>query len=399
MSSIWCPLAFINASVKTDSNITTCCHGKPVINTQTGHPITRFTHTVNQAFYSQEFQEIRNNLNNGIRDNNCQRCWQLEDLGVESPRQMELRYADFDHAKEQPATLEILDISLGNQCNLKCRTCNPTDSSFWSKEFYDLDLENKQDYKKYQKSVIMMESADSNFVNSLKEHSLPTAKELHFFGGEPFLMKSTWDILDHAVKINKAQDLILSFNTNGTVWDRRVDIFENFKEIDIALSIDGIGPRFEYMRNPANWTQVLDNIDRICQWRDTHASKISLVLCHTISSYNVWYIPEIMDFARSRGITFWANIVFDPNNFAVHHLPQRTKTRIIDYLSSINCESQHDVVELTKVINHLKTTTDDSKKWQQFLMEIELRDKYRSESFSNTFTEYWDILKQTGATQ
>jgi sulfatase maturation enzyme AslB (radical SAM superfamily) len=396
MSDLWCPLAFINASVKTSGNITTCCHGEPVVDKTTGQPITRFTHTIHQAFYSPEFQEIRDNLNNGIKDKHCQRCWSLEEMKVESPRQTELRYADFDHAKGNPATLEILDISLGNQCNLKCRTCGPTDSSYWSKEYYDIDLKETQPYQDYQKTVIMMETVDSKFVEDLKTNSLPTAKELHFFGGEPLLMKSTWDILNYAVSINKADDLILSFNTNGTVWNEKTSIFNKFKEVDLALSVDGLFKRFEYMRHPASWEQVSENIDSMCRWRDENSKKVDLVLCHTISSYNIWYIQEVLEYAQQRGITFWANIVFDPNNFAIHHIPQSIKTEIITHLSSITVSSQHDKSELDKIINHLQTTEADENKWQDFLSEVMLRDNYRRESFEKTFPEYYELIKSKG---
>jgi sulfatase maturation enzyme AslB (radical SAM superfamily) len=385
MSELWCPLAWLNVSVKTDGVITTCCHGKPIQSTATGNPITKETHTLDQAFYGPEFAAIRQNLSNGIKDANCEKCWQLEQQGIDSPRITEIKFGEYVDRKYSEPKLEILDISLGNQCNLKCRTCHSGDSSYWAREQWEFG-DKSQDFSTYQSKVIKLEKPSDKFIESIKTQSLPNARELHFFGGEPFLMKSTWDLISYAIEKNLHKDLILSFNTNMTLWDSsKINLLDDFHEVDIAMSIDGIGKRFEYMRHPAQWNQVEENIFKAIEWHSKNPKGRNLILCCTVSSYNIFYVKEVLDFANSHDITFWVNPVFEPNNFAVDNIPTTIKEEIYKRLPK--------TIETQKLFTQMTSTESNIKKWQNFLEKIEKHDKYRSESFSDTFPEYWNIIK------
>jgi MoaA/NifB/PqqE/SkfB family radical SAM enzyme len=387
MSDLWCPLAWINASVKTDGTITTCCHGQPVTSQSTGNIITKDTHTLEEAFYSKEFEAIRDNLSKGIKDSNCEKCWSLERQGIDSPRITEIKFGEYQDRKSQSAQLEILDISLGNQCNLKCRTCHAGDSSTWAREQWDLG-DRTTDFKDFQKNIIRLERPRDAFVESIKNSSLATARELHFFGGEPFLMKSTWDIIDHARKQQLQDQLIISFNTNMTIWNEdTISLLDDFQGVDIAMSIDGVGSGFEYMRHPAKWKDVRNNIDKALSWRDRKPQKRNLIICCTISAYNVYYCDEVLDFAEQYGITFWANPVFDPNNFAVDNMPINVKQAVIDRLPNNT--------EINKVVNQMQSTVHNEERWRSFLDKVEKHDKYRSESFSQVFPEYWRLINDT----
>lgn len=387
MNDLWCPLAWINASVKTDGSITTCCHGKPVVAEATGKIITKETHTLDQAFYGPEFSKIRKNLESGIKDTNCEKCWLLEEQGIDSPRVTEIKFGEYLNRKELEPRLEILDISLGNQCNLKCRTCHDGDSSYWAREQWDLGEKNV-DFSKYQSQIIKLEKPSDSFIESIKKQSLPNAKELHFFGGEPFLMKSTWDLISYAKSQELHKNLIVSFNTNMTIWnDSNISLLDDFHEVDIAMSIDGIGSRFEYMRHPAKWTEVEKNILSAIEWRSKKSNSRNLIICCTVSAYNIFYISEVIDFANKHNITFWLNPVFEPNNFAVENIPTAIKEQIYKHLPRST--------ETEKLFRQMQAVESNSEKWHQFLEKIEKHDKYRNESFSNIFPEYWNLITGT----
>ena len=101
-------------------------------------------------------QRIRRQVLNNERPPECEPCFSLEDQGVESlrlrhvkgeipeariklyPRAVESMNSDFT----MPFNIPTMEIKLNNLCNLKCRMCNPTDSTSWNdwqqvEEFYD----------------------------------------------------------------------------------------------------------------------------------------------------------------------------------------------------------------------------------------------------------------------
>ena len=349
-----CPFPFRGVMVKTDGNLTTCCYGKSIPG------LHRNTHTIEQAFNSTEFQSIRDNLSNGIKDSNCQKCWDLENQNVESLRQQELRTEEFDPDIFINPRLEYLFLSLSNQCNLKCRTCSPSDSSFWIKEF---------EQRTGIKQTAYLEPDDSVFFSSFKTDTLPYLKEISFTGGEPLMMKSVHRILE-----TLDPNVSLTFYTNGTFYNP--DMFKKFTDVNIAVSIDGIGTRFEYMRHPAKWSLLVDNLNRM-------KTNLKAITC-TVSAYNVYYIDEVANFADSLGVDFMAHILFDPSSLSVLSLPYAIRLDIAHKLS------QHPNEQIQKIVEYLKTESNDE--WTKFVHEVNQGDKHRNESFKDTFPEFYQVL-------
>lgn len=391
MTSKWCSFPFKGVLTENDGTFTTCCHGKTAIDFKTGLPMTRQTHSIEQVFNSEYFESIRQNLLKGIEDPNCDYCWNLEQQGVESFRQTTNKLLQHEERGDTEPKIEILDLSLGNQCNLKCRTCVPEDSSLWVKESYDTDYTGELTLRDYQKKIIFLEPEDSAFINGIKE-SLKHVRLIKFFGGEPFMMKRTWDIIQEAVSLGRDKHIELYFNTNGTFWEEKnIRLFENFEKVNIALSIDGVGERFEYMRHPAKWSDVEQNIQKIVAWRGNNASR-ELFLTHTVSAYNIWYVHEVVELARKYNLSLYINpCLLEDDTFAVRYIPIEVKSIIDQHLLSFNYTEQ-ELREVSKITDYEPEGSD----WKDWLREVNKRDSYRKESFQKTFPEYYNLLKSKG---
>jgi sulfatase maturation enzyme AslB (radical SAM superfamily) len=253
-----------------------------------------------------------------------------------------------------------LFLSLSNQCNLKCRTCSPVDSSFWIKEYQ---------HRTGIKQLVYLEPDDSKFFSSFKQDTLPHLKEISFVGGEPLMMKSVHRILE-----TLDPDVSLTFYTNGTFYNP--EMFEKFNDVNIAVSIDGVGNRFEYMRHPAKWDLIINNIKLM-------GNNLKAITC-TVSAYNVWYIDEVADFAESLGVDFMAHILFDPSSLSVLSLPYAIRLDIANKLSL------HPSEQIQKIVEYLKTDSPDD--WNGFVQDVNRGDEYRNESFKDTFPEFYQIL-------
>ena len=86
---------------------------------------------------------------------------------------------------------------------------------------------------------------------------------LEFTGGEPFMIEEHFNLLQRIVDKGIASNIEIHYNTNGTHFPEHAEkIWSHFKTVEIAFSIDDVGPRFEYQRANALWYEVNVNIQK-----------------------------------------------------------------------------------------------------------------------------------------
>jgi hypothetical protein len=145
----WCVNAFHGISGNNDGSTKMCCM-------YTGQDYSKVLgiQPLQDHFNKPEFLEVRNDLENGIRHNNCKLCWVEEDSGRTSKRMRDNdKYQKYLFDNSPYNGLSYLELNLGNNCNLACRTCGPTISSGWMKEEYDTNKITMMSYKEYAHSM------------------------------------------------------------------------------------------------------------------------------------------------------------------------------------------------------------------------------------------------------
>jgi sulfatase maturation enzyme AslB (radical SAM superfamily) len=227
-------------------------------------------------FYDNEYlQIVRNSWQQGIWPQACDNCKQAENQGLPSRRQGSNSWYRDNNMYNTDVELVRLDYWTGDLCNLACATCGPEFSSVWKKEL---------NYPTGSKKTVVNE-----FWTSLDTSHL---RYVHFNGGEPLLSKEHVKLL-HALP-NKSR-IHLNYNTNATVLpdSELIDLWSQYKLVQIDFSIDNIGAKFEYQRYPANWNQVVDNL----QWFINHAphncmfavnTTVSMLNYHSLDNLNSW---------------------------------------------------------------------------------------------------------------
>ena len=259
---IHCPLINQNLSAETDGTLKVCCDMLEIRDKSTGLFISRDSHTPNQAFNSLEFNSIRENFNLGIKDPHCKKCWDDESNGVTSRRMFEIE----QDGHKPSVGLKSMTLSLGNTCNIKCRTCGSRDSTTWLKEEYDLKADYSISFKDFRKQNTIKLKNDSKFYRSFIDETLPNLDELGCLGGEPFMLKDFWNLLEIIIEKKLEKKITLTVSTNCTFWpDKKVELLSQFSNLNIACSIDGLGQRFNYMRHPADWAEVSKNLDSMME--------------------------------------------------------------------------------------------------------------------------------------
>ena len=135
---------FTGLASREDGAVKVCCRSHPIGDIQ--------EETLEQIWNNDTMQRIRHQVLNSERPPECAPCFNLEDQGVESLRQRHIKgeipearinlYPNTPLQEVMPFEFPTMEIKLNNLCNLKCRMCNPTDSTSWNdweqvEEFYD----------------------------------------------------------------------------------------------------------------------------------------------------------------------------------------------------------------------------------------------------------------------
>lgn len=358
--------------------------------------------SIQENFNQEDFIKVRNTLNQGIRHPACNWCFQEEDAGRKSKR---LRDNEkyLDHLKKGGKPFEGLakfELNLGNTCNLKCRTCAPHSSSTWMQEYYDVyEVKRFPTYKSFaidMRKYHQWYDDESPFWDDL-ENNLPTIKQFDFYGGEPFMSKKMWKILKVAVERGYSKDMEIHYATNGTQWPKEVEIFKNFKHVHISFSTDGVGPGFEYMRHPAKWDEVQQNMRNAVKFRDSECPQLYLGWCITLSNLNIWALPEMLKEHNEKFREFgpYLNLVHGPKHFNLAHMPEGIKEKVIERLSNIPKEWMDSHMynhHLPGIINYIKLGTPDDQLWEEFKRVTKVHDEYRQEKFSDVYPEYASLI-------
>jgi len=369
-----CILPWIGLETTPLGGVRPCCLYKgelPGINLR--------THTLEEAFNSKAMQELRETFEQGKQPGQCERCWIEEKAGKKSKREYMLE--KFKHVPFEP-NLIFLDLKLGNICNLKCRICGSWSSSKWAQEqiaqFGDKHIAKQwlQEGQWPRRSKGFWDNLDS---------LLPNLKYFEFTGGEPFLIKQHFDLLQRAVDQGHAGEIDIHYNTNGTQFPKQHEVWKHFKHVQIAFSIDNTGKRFEYERDGAKWRTVNRNIKRFIEMKE-QGYPFSLQLCITWNLQNTYYMADILKWAKTSGIDdIHFNLMHDPEEYSLLNLPRSAHAEFMHRLDKaiVMHGDYADQIRSIKTITLKQPVVDPEK----IFAKIRETDSLRGVSFADTHSE------------
>lgn len=396
----WCVNAFHALSGNNNGTTKICC----MIRADT-EKLALGTNTIEENFNQEHIVSVRDALEKGVRHSDCKWCWHEERSGRKSKRlrDNEKYLKVVKETGKEYEGLAKFELNLGNTCNLKCRTCAPHSSSTWMKE--DYEVYSKPLYSSYKQYAEQMKKYsqtyddDSPFWEDL-EKNLPTVKQFDFYGGEPFMSNRMWSTLEKAVELGYAKDIELHYATNGTHWpEDKVQIFNEFKHLNLNFSIDGIGEQFEYMRFPAQWDDAQQKMEKARLFKQKHHD-MHLSWCSTLSAINICHLPTMLDeFYRVYASDFglYLNLVHGPIEFNLSTLHPKVRKYVLSVLETIPSEysqvREHYLPGIINFINSEDNLDETTNSTRKFLEKIKKHDEYRNQSFEKTFGEYYDRIK------
>ena len=255
--------------------------------------------------------QIKQDLLSNVQTAACKKCWDIESSGNKSRRQFENEFLDYkldrdldkiqqDCADSKHQTL-LYQITTGNLCNQACVSCNSKASTKWAQVEKRMNIIPNSQYQ------IDLDAADINYGS---------AKRVGLLGGEPLFDPKTFEILQKLIDHNNTSCFI-SLITNGSIHlnAKQLDLLNQFTDLNICISIDGVGPVFEYMRWPGKWSNLLENI---LQYKSITKN---ISVSYTISSLNAMYYNQTVVWFQQNNLAHNHNIVSYPNWLSLANMP------------------------------------------------------------------------------
>tara|TARA_Y100000592_G_scaffold17516_1_gene26317 strand:+ start:4019 stop:5212 length:1194 start_codon:yes stop_codon:yes gene_type:complete len=335
-------------------------------------------------------KEVNDSLDKGIRHENCQLCWDSEDSGVKSIRQiMNDKYPKaLNGLPEQPS---IINLKPGNTCNFGCRFCNAEDSDQLYQIDYKLKQKNKISYEKYLQSYDSYKQSfkkDSEFWQVMNDWS-HGIEHYALYGGEPFVNKPLFDMLKHNHNKGHSADQDLYVSTNTSVWSEKyIEILKSFGKVTIGMSIDGVGKHFEYIRHPGKWDKIRHNIDKFHSLRNSN-DNIELKVAATCNPFNIYYLDELCDYFEPMDIPVDIHLIQVPSCYDARILPEQVKKQVTNKLWH-----REDLSHVVRFLN--STMPNRETNLQEFIYLTRGTDHIRNQKFKEVFVEYSNLLNDAG---
>ena len=445
MSCTFCPLPWNSINLRNNGDLRICCNTnsyspqRGIMRKEDGTPYNAGHDDWNEARNADLLKEVRVSMMNGEWHPECERCRQEELNGIRSRREYENEdwgkwFGDIDLEKMLPITsddgtidtskqdIEFIDIRYGNFCNLKCRMCGPTDSHTWYDDYVKLhdstsykDTHDRIQLTKNEKGRWSTDQYDwfqnSNVYWNNFEKYAPYSKKIYIVGGEPLIIDEHTESLERLVASGRAGKVRLEYNTNLTmVPDKLIHLWEQFKQVRIGVSIDGVGEVFNYQRTPAKWDAVYRNMQRL----EEASVNLKAWYAFTVTPYNIFHFPEFMKWKIEESGLDSYNPVTGPRPIVTHHmchspkyynvkvLPKNLKQEVVNHYNTYrdwiittehNDHIKDNFVKLLDGVEKFMLSEDYSEKWlDEFIRYTVKLDEIRNQNILDIVPQYKELF-------
>ena len=339
----FCILPWVSLETSPIGTVRPCCLAEEEIKDELGNKYKLISTDLRLIHNSEYMRNLRQQFLAGKQPQTCRKCCNEERSGRTSKRMHTLnRLKHIVHDTEwteDAKPLMFLDLKLGNICNLKCRICGSWSSSQFAAEEIKFEGKDNIHYQMLRDGAWPREN--HGFWQDV-DTLLEDIRYIEFTGGEPFMISEHFDLLQGIVDRGIAHQVEIHYNTNGTHYPEHAEsIWQHFKTVEIAFSIDDVGARFEYQRMNAVWTEVNENIARFRELR-SRSSNIQLQVCSTVNVFNVLYLEDLALWIDLQDFDYiYWNMLHEAYYLSVSTMPDAAKQLAIKRLNAADVDEPH----------------------------------------------------------
>ena len=322
MSGKFCPMPFGSMHIDPNGDILVCCSDSGKMLDAQGKKYNVQTHTLEEAWNSEYYKDLRRKFLRGEQPDTCNFCWssELNGKSVSTRISSLARYESFkkidfdvetsvEQARQNDGVVTNLPVDYqvmsGNLCNLACKMCFPKYSNTWTKFYKNKDM-SVNDLKFHR----LMSEPQSVFTNFGETYDWPKTKTLdnifgefkdkvyhiNITGGEPTLLEENIIFLEKLKQSKNAKNIEVQLISNGTnINSRLLDSLNGFRRVILTSSIDGMEEIAYIQRTPSNWDQIYKNYTRIRRFSEQNDNVLHTVTT-TVTALNLHHLNKLWNF-------------------------------------------------------------------------------------------------------
>lgn len=402
-SKHFCMMPWVHMHAFPDGRAYPCCLS------DYWHPVGDLRKNTMQEVWNQTpFKTMRLNMLNDKPCKECTKCYEQEENGAFSMRydanrnyghHINLAENTLEDGTATDFKIRYWDVRFSNLCNFRCRSCGPIFSSNWYNDHVKMFNKTPDVLGREMLRVEYTSGNEDDMMAQMLPH-LPYLEQVYFAGGEPLIMKEHYYMLEKLIELGKT-DVRIQYNTNFselTFKGKHVfDYWKHFKNISVGASLDASGPRAELMRKGTDWSQTVNNRQKML----AEVPHVDFYVSATISSMNTLHVLDFHKEWVSLGLIgakdFNVNICQSPDWYRADIFPSEFKEHVIKPAYQDHIEWLEPQDTLKRATNGFKSmlnfimSKDNEQHYARFVEETNRLDKTRNENFWNIFTEYKDL--------
>jgi len=332
-----------------------CCKGKPK---QFGDDIFENIH------------QEQKNLLNGIQDDSCNYCWDVENVGGESLRNSYLKHFDKNEFKKiissPPSRVQV---NLGNTCNFQCLYCNPKFSSRWEQDVL------KQPYKIFSDRFFYQTGTKNTSAIDLTTKFLKNLGHLEYItisGGEPTYNKNLLEVIN----LVSADSIEITTNLSASTDDllTLLEKLKKFNKVILNVSIDATDEVAEFVRNGLDFKQFDSNLTFLLDNKPNNVSIRVLTLFTSLTILDINNFSTYMDDKLDKIDLWFLWHCVDPKIQSLSTLPDEHKSPIKKQLEKLkNNDKIKNIDSVLSVMNAVPFNNTLYQQLKVFVNEFSIR--------------------------
>jgi molybdenum cofactor biosynthesis enzyme MoaA len=340
----------------------------------------RFRQPAKEFWEGKYIDEVRNKMIKGELVEDCTGCYNLESQGKISSRN---HYNAVYKNLETGRTPTALDLDLSNLCNLQCVMCGPDRSSQWAKELGHKEI--TKTTKKELDEICALSSA---------------LKHLTIQGGEPSLMPEFEYYFEYLKDKKLIQNIHLDCISNLTnINSRFYQLLDDFKSVDLNVSIDSFGDANNYIRYPSNFEKIEKNLLALID-KDVQVNlqvTLQILSLYRFTDFLRWTTSIQTAFEeKNKVLGINLSYVSDPEFLSIQNAPKKLKQKFINdlknYLPSKKTKNHIKFAIELKNLKNIILDTDNNNGDDRLLSYVNELDSRRGIKITNYIPDFYDYL-------
>ncbi|MCC7404504.1 MAG: radical SAM protein [Bdellovibrionales bacterium] len=417
----FCPFPWLEQSFDIHGNLQLCSRSK-LVRGESGETLNvKDSPDPNSLWNCSSMRKIRQQmLCQPQLPEECRRCSEFEALGQHSKRTSFMRayptwapdpqelIQSTDATGSTNLSPSRFELRVSNLCQAKCVTCSAEYSSSLILDHLELQKRDPVAFRLVRPVYEQVPKPSQNWATASGYYdwlyqNLGKVKSLYFSGGEPLLVKPNTELIDTCIASGLSRNIELTYDTNALLiseaWLRRWD---HFDRVNIRISVDGIGDKYNYIRFPGPWSSFERAAQLLAAWKNPRATVMAQITVHLLNLLDLseifsWFWELFGSQVNIRSKTHW-KIIRDPVCLSLIHAPEATvelaRSRVADLATSLDADARKRYLDqMLGVFELVRTQSEPRPEYQEDAVRLlSGLDLVRQTNWRETFPELSRLL-------